>query len=90
MTKIITEKEKTIFKLWILDEVIEDKLDREIAGNMITDESFDIGLENWLETYRFFTQDQKDYIEKFAKEQIEDLDNTNLSGWEKDIFRGDI
>ena len=32
---------KTRFKLWVLDELVDGKLDREIAGNMICDESFD-------------------------------------------------
>jgi len=63
----ITEKQKTIFKLWILDEVIEDRLDKEIAGNMITDESFEVGLENWLDVYRFFTPEQRDFINKFTR-----------------------
>ena len=63
----ITEKQKTIFKLWILDEVIEDRLDKEIAGNMITDESFEVGLENWLDIYRFFTPEQRDFINNFTR-----------------------
>ena len=63
----VPEKEKTKFKLWVLNELINDNLDREIAGNMITDECFDIGVANFLDTYQYFTKEQKDYIEKFAK-----------------------
>ena len=59
---------KTRFKLWVLDELVDLKLDREIAGNMITDESFDTGLEQWLETYDYFTNEQKEKIVEFAND----------------------
>ena len=59
---------KTRFKLWVLDELVDLKLDREIAGNMITDESFDNGLEKWLEAYEYFTNEQKEKIVEFAND----------------------
>ena len=64
---MITKKQKIIFKLWVLDEIIEDRLDKEIAGNMITDESFKVGIENWLDVYSFFTPEQRDFIKKFTR-----------------------
>tara|TARA_R100000149_G_scaffold59523_1_gene28536 strand:+ start:427 stop:669 length:243 start_codon:yes stop_codon:yes gene_type:complete len=59
---------KTRFKLWVLDEIVDQKLDTEVAGNMITDESFDGGLERWIETYAFFTDNQKEKIVEFAND----------------------
>ena len=49
------------------DEIIEDRLDKEIAGNMITDERFKVGIENWLDVYSFFTPEQRDFIKKFTR-----------------------
>ena len=59
---------KTKFKLWVLDELVDGKLDREIAGNMICDETFtdDNGLIRWIDAYGHFTQEQKDKIEDFS------------------------
>ena len=61
---------KTRFKLWVLDEVLKQKdgLALEVAGNMITDESFDNGLEKWLEAYEYFTNEQKEKIVEFAND----------------------
>lgn len=56
---------KTIFKLWILDEVVDGNLDIQVAGDIITDESFENGIENWLDTYQFFTEKQIKYIKDF-------------------------
>jgi|TARA_R100000458_G_C8188453_1_gene183003 hypothetical protein len=61
---------KTRFKLWVLDELVDGKLDREIAGNMICDESFDEegGLVRWIDAYGYFTKEQEEKIVEFAND----------------------
>ena len=62
-----TDKQKAKFRRWVFTEVKKERVDKDIASAMISEECFENGVLNYLDTYQFFTPEQKTFIMDFDK-----------------------